>query len=77
MALWQLLNLGPGCTITHCEEGLNCGATRVLKLRSVSYVYIYTGGCQKKGAPHQKRFTWIIMATNKENVDKSYVFVLL
>ena len=36
-----------------------------------------TGGCQKKEAPHQKRFTWIIMATNKENVDKSYVFVLL
>ncbi len=39
--------------------------------------FIYTGGCQKKGAPHQKRFTWIIMAMNKENVDKSYVFVLL
>ena len=36
----------------------------------------FTGGCQKKGAPHQKRFTWIIMAINKENVDKSYVFVL-
>ncbi len=35
-----------------------------------------TGGCQKKGAPHQKRFTWIIVAMNKENVDKSYVFVL-
>ncbi len=39
--------------------------------------YIYMQGVAKKGAPHQKRFTWIIMATNKKNVDKSYVFVLL
>ena len=37
---------------------------------------IYTGGCQKKGAPHQKRFTWIIMAMNKENVDKSFCTIV-
>ena len=43
----------------------------------VKIILTDTGGCQKKGAPHQKRFTWIIMAMNKENVDKSYVFVLL
>ena len=23
MALWQLLNLGTGCTVTHCEKGLH------------------------------------------------------
>ena len=33
-------------------------------------------GLPKKETPHQKQFTWIIMAINKENVDKSYVFVL-
>ncbi len=33
-------------------------------------------GLPKKRSPHQKRFTWIKMAINMENVDKSYVFVL-
>ena len=36
MALWQLLNLGTGCTVTHCGEGLHCGVSRVLKVRAVS-----------------------------------------
>ncbi len=35
----------------------------------------YTGGVQKKVAPHQKWFTWIIMAINNQNVNKSNVFV--
>ncbi len=33
------------------------------------------GVAKKKGAPHQKWFTWIIMATNNKNVNKSYVVV--
>ena len=39
----------------------------------VCYFFLLTGGCQKKGDPHQKWFTWIIMATNNKNVYKSYV----
>ena len=35
----------------------------------------FTGGGQKKVAPHQKWFTWIIMAINKENVNKTNVVV--
>ena len=27
MALWQLLNLGTGCTVTQFGEGLHCGVT--------------------------------------------------
>ena len=27
MALWKLLNLGTGCTVTQCGEGLHCGVT--------------------------------------------------
>ena len=34
-----------------------------------------TGGCQKK-SPLQKWLTWFIMTMNKENVNKSFVFVL-
>ena len=34
-----------------------------------------TGGGQKKVAPHQKWFTWIIMAINNKNVNKSNVVV--
>ena len=34
MALWQFVNLGTRCTVTHCR--LHCGVTRVLKLRAVS-----------------------------------------
>ena len=34
----------------------------------------YTGGCQKKGAPF-KNGSWFIMTINKENVNKSCVFV--
>ena len=52
------------------------GGTKGIE-KSISWAnFQRTGGCQKKGAPHQKRFTWIIVAMNKENVDKSYVFVL-
>ena len=34
--LWQLLNLGTGCAVTHCGQGLHCGGTTVLKLQAVS-----------------------------------------
>ena len=37
----------------------------------------YTGGGQKKVAPHQKWLTWFIMAINKRNINKSYVLVLV
>ena len=35
----------------------------------------YTGGGQKKVAPHQKWFTSIIMAINNKNVNKTNVVV--
>ncbi len=35
----------------------------------------YTGGGQKKVAPHQKWSTWIIMAISNKNVNKSNVVV--
>ena len=34
--LWQLMNLGTGCAVTRCGEGLLCGGTTVLKLQAVS-----------------------------------------
>ena len=34
-----------------------------------------TGGGQKKVAPHKKWFTWIIMAINNKNVNKTNVVV--
>ena len=37
MALWQLLNLGTGCTVTHCGEGLHCGVTRVMHYTSYTH----------------------------------------
>ena len=40
-------------------------------------IYTYTGGGQKKVATHKKWVTWFIMAINEENVNKSYVFVLV
>ena len=35
----------------------------------------YAGGCQKKRSPLQKWLTWFMMTINKENVNKSCVFV--
>ena len=37
----------------------------------------HTGGGQKKVATHKKWVTWFIMPINEENVNKSYVFVLV
>ena len=35
MALWQLLNLGTRCTVTHCGGGLHCGV-----VFSIEYSFI-------------------------------------
>ena len=41
------------------------------------YIYIYRGWPKKSSPPppHQKWFTWIIMAINNKNVNKSNVVV--
>ena len=37
MALWQLLNLGTGCTVTHSGEGLHCEVNRVIHYTSYTH----------------------------------------
>ena len=69
----------PACVVVHkCPLFAHFLLGRPSKRLSRRLVYkLGTGGGQKKVATHKKWVTWFIMAIDEENVNKSYVFVLV